>query len=172
VEASLFKGVHYEMTVSCEGETWIIHSTRCVEAGETIGMKVAPENIHVMKRMFPDEENIIEAEVVKATGEADGFCTVRFDGTDLVLPTEKLLSEGETVTLAISPADAELCDPEDEIFSGVLDSVVWKGSHYEMILLSEHRRWLIKSQMDEQAGSEVSFRFRPECVRIVEGAEK
>ncbi len=171
VEASLFKGVHYEMTVSCEGETWIIHSTRCVEAGETIGMKVSPENIHVMKRMFPDAENIIEARVVKETNE-EGFATVLFDGAEISLPTKKALIEGETITLAISPYDAELCDPEDEIFSGVLDSVVWKGSHYEMILVSENRRWLIKSQMDEQAGSEVSFRFAPESVRIVGGAAK
>ena len=62
-------------------------------------------------------------------------------------------------------SDLELCEPEDALFSGILDSVVWKGSHYEMILISQNRRWLIKSQIDEQAGSEVSFRFRDGAIR-------
>lgn len=169
VEASLFKGVHYEMTVSCEGEQWIIHSTRQVNAGETIGMRVAPENIHIMKRMFPGEENVISAKVLSAE---EGTVTVAFDEAEVTLPCDLCFAEGEEVTLAVAPCGVELCDPEDGIFSGVLDSVVWKGSHYEMILVSECRRWLIQSQMDEQAGSEVSFRFREGAVRILKGEGK
>ncbi len=171
VETSLFKGVHYEMTVSCEGETWIIHSTRCVEAGENIGMRVAPENIHVMKRMFPDAENIIEAEIVSVPDE-DGMCEISFDGETFPLKADPFMAVGQKVQVAIAPFDLELCDPEDAVFSGVLDSVVWKGSHYEMILVSDRRRWLIKSQMDEQAGSEVSFRFDPGRLCLVKGEEK
>ena len=155
VEASLFKGVHYEMTVSCGGEQWIIHSTRCVEAGETIGMKVAPENIHIMKRMFPDEKNRVEAEVTSVSEE--GTFEVSFDDASFTLAGTA--AEGDKILLSVDPRKIELCDPDDGVFTGVLDSVVWKGSHYEMILISQNRRWLIKSQMDEQAGSEVSFRF-------------
>jgi len=165
VEASLFKGVHYEMTVSCGGEQWIIHSTRCVEAGEDIGMTVSPENIHVMKRMFPCAENEIEAEVTAETDE-NGGTEFSFDGESFVITTEKKYEKGESATLTIAPDAVELCDPEDASFFGTLDSVVWKGSHYEMILVSPHRRWLIQSQMDEQAGSEVGFRFAADALRV------
>jgi len=171
VEASLFKGVHYEMTVSCQNETWIIHSTRSAEVGDTIGMYVSPENIHIMKRMFPDEENRIEA-VVTAEANEEGMYEISFDGKSLLLPSRESLAAEEKVLLTVAGEDVELCEPEDSVFSGVLDSVVWKGSHYEMILTSEHRRWLIRSQMDEQAGSEVSFRFRPDSIKVVKGEEQ
>ncbi|MBR5295725.1 MAG: TOBE domain-containing protein, partial [Clostridia bacterium] len=171
VEASLFKGVHYEMTVSCGGETWIIHSTRCVNAGETIGMKVAPENIHIMKRMFPEEENILTAQVTQEADE-NGLYEISFDQEKFLIPSDRPLTVGEDVEIAIDPNKIELCDPEDEVFSGILDSVVWKGSYYEMILISANRRWLIRSQMDEQAGSEVSFRPTPSSFRILKGEVK
>jgi spermidine/putrescine transport system ATP-binding protein len=164
VEASLFKGVHYEMTVSCGGEQWIIHSTRSATPGETIGMRVAPENIHIMKRMFPDSCNRIEATVQAAPSE-DGLTEIGFDGATLSVPLKKAHAAEDRISLCIAPDEIELCDPEDGVFSGVLDSVVWKGSHYEMILISPNRRWLIKSNLDEQAGSEVSFRFKPHALR-------
>ena len=159
VEASLFKGVHYEMTVSCGGEQWIIHSTRSAVPGETIGMKVAPENIHIMKKMFPEEHNRILAKVLTETNE-EGLTEIEFDGEVFSLPGEVSFAADEEALLLIAPEDIELCDPADAVFSGVLDSVVWKGSYYEMILIGADRRWLIKSQMDEQVGSTVSFRFR------------
>jgi len=168
VEASLFKGVHYEMTVSCGGEQWIIHSTRSAEPGETIGMCVSPENIHIMKKMFPDENNVISAKVL-SLDEEEKSATVEFDAQSFSVPAALPLSEEETVTLLVPPDGIELCDQEDAVFSGTLDSVVWKGSHYEMILLSQSRRWLIHSQMDEQAGAEVFFRFRTEAIRLVKG---
>jgi len=171
VEASLFKGVHYEMTVSCQNETWIIHSTRSAEVGDTIGMYVSPENIHIMKRMFPDEVNRIEA-VVTAEADENGLYEITFDGESFRLPSSEPLSPDEKVLLTVSGEEIEFCEPDEGVFSGVLDSVVWKGSHYEMILIGEGRRWLIKSQMDEQAGSEVSFRFRPDSLKIVKGAKQ
>ena len=34
----IFKGVHFEMHVECEGREWLIHSTRACTPGETIGI--------------------------------------------------------------------------------------------------------------------------------------
>ena len=98
MEASLFKGVHYEMTVSCQKETWIIHSTRSAEVGETIGMQVAPENIHIMKRMFPEEENRIEA-IVTAEADEEGLYEISFDGQNFRLPSPAPLAKDEKVLL-------------------------------------------------------------------------
>ena len=46
----LFKGVHFEMHVECEGREWLIHSTRACTPGETIGMRIGPNEIHIMSR--------------------------------------------------------------------------------------------------------------------------
>ena len=46
----IFKGVHFEMHVDVEGREWLIHSTRACTPGETIGMRIGPNEIHIMAR--------------------------------------------------------------------------------------------------------------------------
>ena len=46
----IFKGVHFEMHVECEGREWLIHSTRACTPGEPIGMRIGPNEIHIMAR--------------------------------------------------------------------------------------------------------------------------
>ena len=46
----IFKGVHFEMHVECEGREWLIHSTRACTPGETIGMRIGPNESHIMAR--------------------------------------------------------------------------------------------------------------------------
>ena len=50
VESAIFKGVHFEMILDAHGYKWIIHSTEKWEAGTEIGIDVAKENIHIMKK--------------------------------------------------------------------------------------------------------------------------
>ena len=51
VEAVIFKGVHYEITVDAHGFKWLIHSTQSQEVGALIGMDVKPFDTHIMKKM-------------------------------------------------------------------------------------------------------------------------
>ncbi len=48
VENVIFKGVHYEMHVKQAGYNWMIHSTQASLPGETIGMNIGPDEIHIM----------------------------------------------------------------------------------------------------------------------------
>lgn len=48
VTSVLFMGVHYEFTVDCNGITWKVHSTDFVPIGETVGIEVLPDAIHIM----------------------------------------------------------------------------------------------------------------------------
>ncbi len=57
VTNTVFKGVHYEMTVEQAGNEWIIQSTVAQNPGELIGMKIEPDMIHIMKRT---EEPLLE----------------------------------------------------------------------------------------------------------------
>ena len=48
----VFKGVHYDITVeSPDGFIWLIQNTDRQYEGDTIGMSVDPENIHIMKKV-------------------------------------------------------------------------------------------------------------------------
>ena len=51
VTSVTFKGVHYEMIAKSDDYNWMIHSTIMKPEGTKIGMKVIPENIHVMKKV-------------------------------------------------------------------------------------------------------------------------
>ncbi|MGL5634403.1 MAG: spermidine/putrescine ABC transporter ATP-binding protein [Sarcina sp.] len=50
VKSTIFKGVHYEINVQNEHLNWIIHSTKSATIGDTIGLYLAPESIHIMKK--------------------------------------------------------------------------------------------------------------------------
>ena len=50
VKAVVFKGVHYEMHVDCNGTIWRVQSTDFTPAGATVGLKITPEDIHIMHR--------------------------------------------------------------------------------------------------------------------------
>ena len=45
-----FKGVHYEIIVDVAGFKWMIQTTDFVAEGETIGLYIEPDAIHIMKK--------------------------------------------------------------------------------------------------------------------------
>ena len=45
-----FRGVHYEIIVDVQGFKWMIQTTDFVAAGETIGLSIDPDAIHIMKK--------------------------------------------------------------------------------------------------------------------------
>jgi spermidine/putrescine transport system ATP-binding protein len=51
VESVTFKGVHYEMMVRSGGINWMIHSTLMEPIGSRIGLRILPNDIHIMKKV-------------------------------------------------------------------------------------------------------------------------
>lgn len=47
----LFMGVHYEVRVRCGDFVWTIHTTDFVAAGETVGLVILPDAIHIMRKL-------------------------------------------------------------------------------------------------------------------------
>ncbi len=52
VESVTFKGVHYEMLVRSGQLEWLVHSTDFSHIGEMVGMRLDPEDIHIMKKVM------------------------------------------------------------------------------------------------------------------------
>lgn len=51
VTSTVFKGVHYEITVKENERSWILHNTKNAEVGSYLGMDIYPEDIHIMKKV-------------------------------------------------------------------------------------------------------------------------
>lgn len=54
VTSVTFKGVHYEIMVEDKDVEWMIHSTIMRPVGTEIGMRVIPDNIHIMKKVVEE----------------------------------------------------------------------------------------------------------------------
>ncbi|PKM96400.1 MAG: spermidine/putrescine ABC transporter ATP-binding protein [Firmicutes bacterium HGW-Firmicutes-1] len=51
VTSVIFKGVHFEMTITTGDFTWLVQSTLQHPVGSEVGIRVIPFNIHVMKKV-------------------------------------------------------------------------------------------------------------------------
>lgn len=50
VKSEIFKGVHYELLVEVDGFDYMVHSTVTKPVGSRVGLRVIPDNIHIMKK--------------------------------------------------------------------------------------------------------------------------
>ena len=50
VTSVTFKGVHYDIIVDFHGFKWLIQTTDYQPVGATIGIRLNPEDIHIMKK--------------------------------------------------------------------------------------------------------------------------
>ncbi|MEA4921105.1 MAG: spermidine/putrescine ABC transporter ATP-binding protein [Clostridiaceae bacterium] len=50
VKSVVFMGVHYEIMVETELFTWMVHSIYGAEVGDTIGLYLTPDDIHIMRK--------------------------------------------------------------------------------------------------------------------------
>lgn len=52
VESIIFKGVHYEMMVNTGDFIYKVHSTLKREVSDNVGIKIIPDNIHIMRKKY------------------------------------------------------------------------------------------------------------------------
>jgi spermidine/putrescine transport system ATP-binding protein len=159
-----FKGVHYEMIVDCSGFQWLIHSTVSQNVGDVIGLKISPDNIHIMKKMLPYEVNTISG-TVSEISEDNLLATVEVEGGEIEVSAEGL-DENYKVDLQISPEDVEIVPENQGDVNGYLESVIDKASYIEMIVSTKEYKYLVKSQKDEQVGTNVGLRFNREKITV------
>lgn len=50
VKSEIFKGVHYELLVTVDDFDYMVHSTTTKPIGSKVGLRVLPDNIHIMKK--------------------------------------------------------------------------------------------------------------------------
>lgn len=158
VVSSIFKGVHYEMSVMCGKCEILIHSTSQAEVGSTIGMRVIPFNIQIMNKLLPFYNNIIEAEVTYANENENSF-EFKLEG-ETVTVENHFFSVGTKVKISLPPEALQLAgDGVGDLKDVYIESVIYKGEHNEIILESDERKWLMLSDTDEQVATYVPLAF-------------
>ena len=171
VTSTVFKGVHYEMSVECNKCTWLIHSTVAQTVGEEIGMRVIPENIHIMNKLFPTENNEFEVEVVSCNEEENSM-TVDIEDSEVAVngvcyPAKTRLK------VSLPPDGLHIAgDGNGDLDDVYIVSVIYKGEHNEIILESDKRKWIMQSDQDEQVATYVPISFDMDKAVFTEIAEE
>ena len=149
ITSSIFKGVHYEMLAeSDKGCEFLIQNYKHFEVGQTIGMSVIPDNIHIMKK--ERTTNTFEA---KLTGNG----CIEFLGceysegipADVQTAISKAEKEGkDSINISIDFDKIELFDNEKEgTFTGDICFILYKGDHYHLTIDTD---WGEKIYVDTQ----------------------
>lgn len=161
VVSNVFKGVHYEMTVDCNGLSWLIHSTKSKSVGEEVGLAFGANDIHIMNKMFTGETNRLKGVV---TGENTiSFCGISFMREELSYPVDS------EVLLEIDPDEISVVSEDSADAKMYLESLIWKGAYNEMIVYSYEgqKEIMLHTQLDEQVATDIGIKFNFEQIRIL-----
>ena len=149
VISSVFKGVHYEITVEIGKFEIVIQSTSTAPVGSVIGMKIEPDGIHLMERVYTVNryDGVITKNNTVKFGDGEFECdvTTLYEGSHLdeegyliTAAGESLDLTGTEVEVEIETSDITMTDDEDEGGAqGNIISMIYKGDHYRYIVRTE-----------------------------------
>jgi spermidine/putrescine transport system ATP-binding protein len=83
---------------------------------------------------------------------------------------DKGFSPGEAVDVVVRPEDLRLVLPEEGQLCGVVESIVFKGVHYEMMVKSDCFTWMIQSTFSREVGQTVGMTLTPDDIHIMRKA--
>lgn len=160
VTSSIFKGVHYEMMVTTtEGFEFIIQDYNCFDVGETVGLRVKPNDIHVMKKERLC--NTFEGTMIDKTH-------VRFLGQTFQCKEDHNFAPGNEVVVTIGFGDIVLQDYEEEgMLSGEVSFILYKGNHYHLTVLTDEDENIFVDTNDIwDDGDRVGITIPPDAIRV------
>ncbi|MBR5507344.1 MAG: ABC transporter ATP-binding protein [Clostridia bacterium] len=116
-----------------------------------------PKNAYVAD--FIGESNIIDGIMKKD-------CLVSIMDTDFECVDTGFV-ENENVDVVIRPEDIYILEPDKGKVPGVVESVIFKGVHYEMVIDSGSFKWLVHDTAKYDVGSNVSLFVKPFDIHIM-----
>lgn len=120
-----------------------------------------PKNAFVAD--FIGESNIID-------GVMHADCLVEFAGKKFEC-VDTGFGRLERVDVVIRPEDIKVISPENAPITGVVESVIFKGVHFEMIVDAHGYKWMIHSTRSEQPGTFIGMEVDPFDIHIMHKME-
>lgn len=121
------------------------------------------EPVNAFVADFIGESNIVNGCMIKD-------CLVEFTGRQFEC-VDKGFSPNETVDVVIRPEDVKVVPADSAKLTGIVESVVFKGVHYEMIVDGVDHKWIIHSTKAEPVGAMIGMYFEPDDIHIMKKSE-
>lgn len=138
----------------------VMNNGKIQQIGTPIDIYNEPKNAFVAD--FIGESNIIDG-IMHADYDVE-FLNRRVECVD-----KGFLSK-EPVDVVIRPEDIKFSDAATGMFKGIVESVVFKGVHYESIVAGTEYRWMVHSTVMEPVGKEVGLNVLPNDIHIMHKA--
>lgn len=135
----------------------VMNKGRIQQIGSPVSIYNEPMNAFVA-------DFIGESNIVRGVMKEDYF-------VEFANKTFKCLDTGfevnETVDVVIRPEDLKIVEKSEGQLVGLVDSVVFKGVHYEMHVIEGERTWMIHSTKSAAEGEEVGLFITPDDIHIM-----
>jgi spermidine/putrescine transport system ATP-binding protein len=127
------------------------------QIGTPIDIYNEPKNAFVAD--FIGQSNIISGVMKKDY-------LVNFSGKDFIC-VDKGFDENEPVDVVVRPEDVVIVGVEKGMLSGVVESCIFKGVHYEMMVRADDFIWKIQSTKSAEIGKTVGICIGPDEIHIM-----
>lgn len=135
----------------------VMNGGNILQVGSPVDIYNEPKNAFVAD--FIGESNILNGRMVKDL-------LVEISGHEYEC-VDKGFGEDKPVDVVIRPEDIKLVAPDAAHISGVVQSVTFKGVHYEMLIEAYDHDWLVHSTKAAELGSTVGITFDPYDIHIM-----
>ena len=156
-----------------------IYVTHDQEEAQTMSDKIVVMNngkiqqIGTPEDIYNEPANVFVADFIGESNIFNGIMTghlkARFCGGEFVCVDD--FPEGTHITAVVRPEDVILGKPGEGIIDGVVDSVIFKGMHYEITVLSGRNEMVVQSVRAAKAGERVSMSLEPDNIHIIKAEE-
>lgn len=131
------------------------------QIGTPVDIYNEPKNAFVAD--FIGESNILNGKMIRDF-------LVEISGHEFEC-VDKGFGENTSIDVVIRPEDIKLVEPDNAHISGVVQSVTFKGVHYEMLIEAYDHDWLVHSTKAAELGSTVGITFDPFDIHIMNKME-
>ena len=132
----------------------VMNEGQIQQIGTPIDIYNEPENRFVAQ--FIGESNIIEGIFVKDY-------LVEFDGKQF-----ECVDKGQDVDIVLRPEDLDIVEVGKGKIEGVVTSIVFKGVHYEIIVETKDRDYMVHTTDISEVGKKVNLDFWPEDIHVMD----
>ncbi|WP_159519069.1 spermidine/putrescine ABC transporter ATP-binding protein [Erysipelothrix urinaevulpis] len=139
----------------------VLNEGEIQQIGSPMDVYNEPENRFVAT--FIGDSNIIEATMV------EDF-KVSFDDQEFAC-VDQGFKENQEVDVVIRPEDIDIVEVGKGTIQGVVDSVLFKGVHYEIVVVTSHREFKIHTTDVQEEGKTVDIQFGPEDIHVMDVLE-
>ena len=127
------------------------------------------QQIGTPEDIYNEPKNAFVADFIGESNIFNGMMTgklrARFCGGEFECVDD--YEEGTHITAVVRPEDVELTVPELGVIQGVVDSVIFKGIHYEITILSGKNEIVCQSVNSAKVGDKVGIRVQPDNIHIM-----